>query len=131
MDGSVSKVFLGDDAIKVTLNKKNPNDPNEKIKKVHVRNFTDLDKLRKDVKSKNYRVPTRTFYNSEYWKQRNNLPAIKRGREDMDVQDTSTSLINKKKKFDSQDDDIASNISDIEMQNSHESSFTSASENDQ
>ena len=66
-DGSVSKVFLGDDAIKVTLNKKDPNDANEVPRKVYVRNFADVDKLRKDVVAKNNEIPTKIFYNKDYW----------------------------------------------------------------
>ena len=67
IEGSVSKVFLGDDSIKVTLNKKDPNDANEVPKKVHVRNFADVDKLRKDVDAKYNEIPTKIFYNSDYW----------------------------------------------------------------
>lgn len=67
-DGTISKVFLGDDAIKVTLNKKDPNDANEKLKKVYIRNFSDLDNLRKNNNAKNSHVPSRSFYNSDYWK---------------------------------------------------------------
>lgn len=66
-DGSVSKVFLGDDSIKVTLNKNNPNDANELSRKVHVRNFSDVDKLRRDVGAKNSEISTRIFYNKDYW----------------------------------------------------------------
>lgn len=66
-DKSISKVYVGDDSIKVTLNKKNPNDADEKPKKVHVRNYSDLDKLRKDVSAKEAHIATRTFYNKNYW----------------------------------------------------------------
>lgn len=66
-DKAVSKVFIGDDSIKVTLNKKNPNDPNEIPRKVHVRNFCDVDKLRKDIAAKNSEIPTRIFFNKDYW----------------------------------------------------------------
>lgn len=66
-DKTVSKVFLGDDSIKVTLNKTDPNDLNERPKKFHVRNFSDLDKLRSNVSAKNNHIPSRTFYNNDYW----------------------------------------------------------------
>jgi hypothetical protein len=70
LDGTVSKVFLGDDSIKITLNKKDPNDVDEIPKKVHVRNFADIDKLRKDIRAKNNEIPTRIFYNKNYWMQK-------------------------------------------------------------
>ncbi|KAL7045863.1 hypothetical protein ACKWTF_002372 [Chironomus riparius] len=69
-DKSISRVFLGDDSIKVTLNKNNPEDKNEKPRKIHVRNFSDLDKLRKDVVAKNSHVSSRVFYNKNYWDQK-------------------------------------------------------------
>jgi len=69
-DKSVNKVFLGEDSIKVTLNKNNPDDVNEKPKKIHVRNFSDLDKLRKDVSAKNSHINSRVFYNKDYWNQK-------------------------------------------------------------
>lgn len=69
-DKSVSKVFLGDDSIKVTLNKDDPSNQNEKTRKVHVRNFTDLDKLRVNVTAKNHHIPSKIFYNKDYWQKK-------------------------------------------------------------
>ncbi|KAL7011550.1 hypothetical protein ACKWTF_014317 [Chironomus riparius] len=69
-DKSVSRVFLGDDSIKVTLNKSNPADINEKTKKIYVRNFSDLDTLRANVSAKSHNIPSRTFYNKNYWEQK-------------------------------------------------------------
>ncbi|KAL7035439.1 hypothetical protein ACKWTF_008368 [Chironomus riparius] len=69
-DKAVSKVFIGDDSIKVTLNKADPSDLNEKPKKIHVRNFSDLDKLRANITANNHHIPSRTFYNKDYWQKK-------------------------------------------------------------
>ncbi|KAL7049585.1 hypothetical protein ACKWTF_003778 [Chironomus riparius] len=123
-DGSVSKVFLGDDSIKVTLNKSNPSDPNEKPKKVHIRNFSNLDKLRKDISSKNCNVPTRTFYNSDYWSQKINTPSSSKRKH------VSKVIVNEKRK---PDDDIhphTTNSGTSKKQKINSQSVTNATDND-
>lgn len=135
-DGSVSKVFHGDDAIKVTLHKKDPLDPNEKVKKVHVRNFADLDKLRKDVGSKSCNISTRTFYNKEYWTHKKSHQGIKRRRKaDEDKTDDETfihstsSSTKKQRKFTRNHDE--SNVNQpMDYNDSMNSSFNSAREDD-
>jgi hypothetical protein len=101
LDGTVSKVFLGDDSIKVTLNKNNPNDVNELPRKVHVRNFSDVDKLRREVAAKNSEISTRIFYNKDYWARK--YPSGGRKSNDKrkavdDPQDSPTSSIKKQRR---------------------------------
>lgn len=94
-DGSISKVFIGDDSIKVVLKKENPNDANEKPKKRYIRNFCDIDALRKDVSAKNSHVPTKTFYNSEYWKEKRSF--TKRKLSALDSEDSGDIQLSQKK----------------------------------
>jgi len=101
-DGSISKVYLGDDSIKVTLNKKDPNDLKEIPKKVYVRNFSDIDKLRKDVQAKNNEIPTRIFYNKNFWTQKyssvDKKKSDKRKADDDPLYDSPTSSTKKQRR---------------------------------
>ena len=83
-DKSVSKVFIGDDSIKVTLNKDDPSDMNEKPKKIHIRNFSDLDRLRTNISGKSHHIPSKTFYNKDYWQQKYPRQETKRKLNDAD-----------------------------------------------
>jgi len=129
-ESSVSKVFLGDDAIKVTLNKKNDDDPNEKPKKVHVRNFADLDKLRKDVMSKNCNVSTRTYYNSEYWTKKNSNFSNKRRRKAEDEIHSQPTSSNHKKQKRFLPNRVSTNDNGGAESDSINSSFNSAHDNE-
>lgn len=129
-EGSVSKVYLGDDAIKVTLNKKNADDPNEKPKKVHVRNFADLDKLRNDVRSKNCNVSTRTYYNSEYWAKKNHHSGTKRRRKSEDDFQSQPTSSNSKKQKRFLPNPATTNDNEGAENESINSSFNSANDNE-
>lgn len=99
-DGFISKVFLGDDSIKVTLNKNDPNDNNEKPRKIYVRNYSDLDKLRKNVSATNHHIPSRTYYNKN-WNQNWQTSQKREKRKADDSYDNSGTLYSKKTRNDS------------------------------
>lgn len=121
-DGSISKVFFGDDSIKVTLNKQNPNDKNEVAKKFHVRTFSDIDTLRNKVRAKNFKIPTKMYYNKDYWNKK--YPDSKSGEKTEKrkaIDDPETPPSNKKKPRncnEQQDDDDDNSTSSHEMSSS-------------
>ena len=99
-EGNVSKVFLGDDSVKVTLNKKNPDDINEKATKVHIRNFSDLDKLRKNTSAADHHIPSRTYFNKNWSQNRSTSKKNEKRKADDDESGTNyaTTSYNKKQR---------------------------------
>lgn len=129
-DGKVSKVFLGDDSIKVTLNKRNPNDVNEVAKKVHIRNFSDVDKLRKDVVARSSEIPTRIFYNKDYWSRKYPAPGRRSNDKRKAVEDpqcdSPTSSIKKQRRAHANQNQHRDN----ESNDSYDTSSNTMQEND-
>ncbi|CAG9800215.1 unnamed protein product [Chironomus riparius] len=67
----IEKIVYGPESVKAIMKRKNKDDTNEIPKKYEVRNFTQIDNMRKKFNMKFSDIPSKQIYTKEYWQKKN------------------------------------------------------------